>query len=445
MASVEQLLGLLGRQVEARGSELTSRLGVSQPTLSRLVAAAGERVCRMGRARATRYALTRSIPHVGSRVPVHQIDAEGAIRQYGVLHLLTHGHHWLEREEGTGRRFEGLPPFAADMSPQGYIGRSFMQRHPELGLPPSIAHWSDDHRLVALARCGEDCTGDFILGEESLNRFLAETPRPVHRGDYPELARRSLMGEPGSSAAGEQPKFAAYSEGRHVLVKFAGGDEGAAARRWMDLLACERYALEAVRAAEIPSASSTLIDAEGYRFLEVERFDRIGPRGRRSLVSLGAIDDEYFGYRDTWTSAARRMLDAKFIDTEEARRMRWLDTFGQLIGNTDQHFGNLSFFVEDTGSFVQDIVKLRLAPVYDMLPMVFAPRGTSVVESRFTPQPPNANNFDVWHHAARCAVVYWERLVDSAELSDGFRTLAARCRDDVERLLSSRGYPSAPA
>jgi hypothetical protein len=438
MASVEQLLGLLSRQVEARGSELTSRLGVSQPTLSRLVAAAGDRVCRMGRARTTRYALTRSVSHLGSRVTIHQVDAAGAIRQYGVLRLLTHGHHWLERGEGAGRRFEGLPPFAADMSPQGYIGRSFMQRHPELGLPPSIVHWSDDHRLVALARRGEDCTGDFILGEESLDRFLAETPQPVHRGDYLELVRRSLMGQPGSSAGGEQPKFAAYSEGRHVLVKFAGGDEGAAARRWVDVLACEHFALEAIRAAEIPSASSALIDTGGYRFLEVERFDRIGQRGRRSLVSLGAIDDEYFGHRDTWTNAARRLLDAEFIDAEDARRMRWLDTFGQLIGNTDQHFGNLSFFVEDAGSFVQDVVKLRLAPVYDMLPMVFAPRGTSVVESRFEPRPPTANNLDVWHHAARHAVAYWNQLVDSAELSDGFRALCTRCRDEVEKLIASR-------
>jgi hypothetical protein len=438
MASVEQLLGLLSRQVEARGSELTLQLGVSQPTLSRLIAAAGDSVCRMGRARATRYALTRSLSPMGSWVPVHQVDADGGICQFGVLHLLKNGGHWLECKNGTGRRFEGLPPFAADMSPQGYIGRSFMQRHPELELPSSIAHWSDAHRLVALARRGEDCTGNFILGEESLTRFLAELPQSVHRGDYSELVRHSMMGQPGSSAGGEQPKFAAYSEGRHVLVKFAGKDEGAAARRWMDLLACERIALEAVRAAEIPSTASTLIDAEQCRFLEVERFDRIGPRGRRALVSLGAIDDEYFGYRDTWTNAARRLLDAKFIEPEDARRMRWLDTFGQLIGNTDQHFGNLSFFVEETDDFVKEVVKLRLAPVYDMLPMVFAPRGTTVVEARFEPRPPTAHNLDVWHHAARSALTYWNQLVDSVELSHEFRALCARCRDEVERLLASR-------
>jgi hypothetical protein len=438
MASVEQLLGLLNRQVEARGSELASQLGVSQPTLSRLLAAAGERVCRMGRARATRYALTRSIESLGSRIPVHQVDAEGGIHPFGVLHLLGNGHHWLEGEHGAGRRFEGLPPFAADMSPQGYIGRSFKQRHPELELPSSIAHWSDDHRLVALARRGEDCTGNFILGEESLTRFLAEPPRPVHRSGYFELARHSLMGQPGSSAGGEQPKFAVYSEGRHVLVKFAVKDEGAAARRWMDLLVCERIALQAVRAAEIPSASATLLDTEPCRFLEVERFDRIGRLGRRALVSLGAMDDEYFGYRDTWTNAARRLLEAKFIEPEDARRMRWLDTFGQLIGNTDQHFGNLSFFVEESADFVKEVVKLRLAPVYDMLPMVFAPRGTTVVEVRFEPRPPTAHNLDVWHHAARCALAYWNQLVDSAELSDEFRVLCVRCRDDVERLLASR-------
>jgi HipA-like C-terminal domain len=443
MASVEQLLAVLGRQVEVRASELVSRLGVSQQTVSRLITAAGERVCRMGRARATRYALTRALPVLGTRVPVHQVDERGDIRQYGVLHLLASGSHWLERADGVGKRFEGLPPFAADMSPQGYIGRSFTTRHPELSLPPSITYWSDDHRLIALARRGEDCVGDLILGDESLNRFLAETPRPAHRGDYPELLRTSLSGQPGSSAGGEQPKFAAYSEGRHVLVKFADRDEGAASRRWRDLLVCESFALEAIRQAGHQAASASPLLIDGYRFLEVERFDRMGVRGRKALVSLRAIDNEYFGDPDSWTKAAWRLLKAGFIDAEDARRMRWLDTFGQLIGNTDRHFGNLSFFVEepgfllkDPGLFAKGARPLRLAPVYDMLPMVFAPEGASVVERPFVPRPPTVDTLDVWPHAARSAVAYWSRLVDSDELSGEFRERCARCRDAVEELTA---------
>lgn len=451
MASVEQLLATLGRQVEARASELVSLLGVSQQTVSRLINAAGERVCRMGRARATRYALTRSLPGLGTRVPVHQVDERGDIRRYGELHLLVNGSHWLELADGSGRRFEGLPPFAADMSPQGYIGRSFTTHHPELSLPPSITYWSDDHRLIALAHRGEDCVGDLILGDESLNRFLADVPRSARRGDYPQLLHTSLSGQPGSSAGGEQPKFTVYSEGRHVLVKFADRDEGAASRRWRDLLVCESLALEAIRQAGLEAASATSLLLEGYRFLEVERFDRIGARGRKALVSLRALDNEYFGDLDTWTKAAGRLLKAGFVDAEDARRMRWLDTFGQLIGNTDRHFGNLSFFVEEPGFFLKTpglftkgARPLRLAPIYDMLPMVFAPEGASVVERSFVPQPRTADTLDVWPHAARSALAYWNQLIDSNELSAEFRERCARCRDAVESLVTSPPGASSP-
>lgn len=436
MSSVNQLLSALGRQREARPRELLAQLGISSQMLSRLVTAAGERVCRMGKGRATRYALTRSYPGLGTRLALHQVTESGTLRAFGTLHLLSEGGHWLEREEGSGRRFEGLPPFAADMSPQGYIGRNFTAHHPELGLPADPRQWNDDQRLLALALRGEHCVGDVIIGRDSLNRFLADVPRPVSAQDYPHLARTSASGQPGSSAGGEQPKFTAYAGERHVLVKFARGADGAAALRWRELLACEHRALAAVRAAGFHAASSRVLEGEGYRFLEVERFDRVGPRGRRAMLSLGAIADEYFGDRDTWTLASLRLRQAGFIDEDDARRMRWLDAFGQLIGNTDRHFGNLSFFVEDGGDFIRDKVKLRLAPVYDMLPMVFAPSGAMVVERTFTPAPPTADNLDVWSHAARCAVAYWRQLVETRELSAEFRERCARGLEAVETLVA---------
>ena len=107
------------------------------------------------------------------------------------------------------------------------------------------------------------------------------------------------------------------------------------------------------------------------------------------------------------------------------------DIFGQLIGNTDRHFGNLSFYVEDTGT-------LRLAPAYDMLPMVFAPQGTNLVERQFQPLPPTADTFEVWPDVVRCAVEYWDRLAGSSELSRNFRKLCRRCKKAVEATASSR-------
>jgi hypothetical protein len=163
-----------------------------------------------------------------------------------------------------------------------------------------------------------------------------------------------------------------------------------------------------------------------------EFLDELRRRGiarRRALLSLGAIDDEYFGRRDKWTKAAHRLLADRYISAEDARRVRWLDTFGQLIANTDRHFGNLSFFVEEDGRF-------RLAPVYDMLPMLFAPADGEIIDRAFTPLPPTADTLDVWSQAARCAVAYWGRLVESHELSGEFQEHCRRCKSALEDLVS---------
>ena len=90
--------------------------------------------------------------------------------------------------------------------------------------------------------------------------------------------------------------------------------------------------------------------------------------------SLEALDHEYIGESGrgaSWTRVTPKLLDKKLISPEDARRIRWLDVFGQLIGNTDRHFGNVSFLEQGDST-------LRLAPAYDMLPMLFAPSGTTV-------------------------------------------------------------------
>lgn len=430
MASLEQLLGALARLGVARARDLARELGVSQPTVSRLIGVAGERVCRMGQTRATRYARTRTLPELGTRLPVYWINETGRVEPSGTLHLLADGRHWFSSPDDTGTLFEGLPLFASDMSPQGYIGRTFSARYPELGLPSRLGDWNDDHRLIALARRGEDCIGDTIIGEESLNRWLARPLEPVDRGAYPDLARRSAREQQGSSAGGEHPKFLAYSGGRHVLVKFASDDAGAVALRWRELLVCESLALQVVREAGIEAATAHWFDERGYRFLEVERFDRLGERGRRGVLSLEALDNEYIGDAGrgaSWTRVAPKLLERKFIHSEDARRLRWLDVFGQLIGNTDRHFGNVSFLEPREGEF-------RLAPVYDMLPMMFAPSGTTLVERPFEPSPPTADTLDVWSDAALHAHGFWTRVIDCTVLGDDFRALARQCRSTLEAL-----------
>lgn len=425
-ATPETLLRTLARLQVASASELATALGVSQPTVSRLVAQAGARVLRMGRARATRYALTRELPGLGSQLPVYRVTEAGRVEELGALDLLHAGRTWLETTQ-AGRLFEGMPPFAADMSPQGYMGRTFAARHPELGLPERITDWSDDHRLIALARRGEDCVGDVVLGRESLDRWLATRLTPLTVSQYPALGLHGAAQQAGSSAGGEHPKFLAYVDGRHVLVKFAGS-EGPAELRWRDLLVCESLALEQLREAGLPAVRARWLDEGGMRFLEVERFDRVGERGRRGVLSFAALDAELVGSGGPWGRVAEGLHAAGHLGAEDLRRVLWLDAFGQLIGNTDRHLGNLSVFAE------LDLATFQLAPVYDMLPMLFAPAGTRVVERTYQPAPPTADNREVWPEAARHASAYWERLVACADLSDELRRRAEACLTTLAEL-----------
>jgi HipA-like C-terminal domain len=425
-----ELLEIIQRLQPVRAETLQQHFGVSQQTLSRWLNAAGDAVCRMGKTRGAQYARTRSVPGLGTQVPVHRVDEAGQILRSGTLHFLSNGGCWLESATGPGQYFEGRPPFAEEMRPQGYMGRGFLLRNLDLTLPSRTESWSDDQVLVALCRRGEDCTGNLILGDESLTRYLElyTQAREVERASHPERARDYLAEGAGSSVGGEQPKFAAYTGDRYVLVKFADASTGSAGQRWRDLLACEQMALDCIRSAGFEAADAEWFDQGDYRFLEVARFDRLGRFGRRALLSLRAIDNEYVGSGANWTQVALRLLKERRLTKDDVRRIRWLDTFGQLIGNSDRHLGNVSCFEASPGRF-------RLAPIYDMLPMVFAPDGAHLVERDFTPAPPNAHNLDVWADAARHALAYWDRLVACAGLSEDFRQRCVTSRESLASLM----------
>ena len=338
--------------------ELAALLGVSQPTISRVINELGDQVVRLGRGRATIYARPRPVRGTASEFPVCRIDEAGHVHPLGVLRTLVGGQYWWQPEGlvDESRLFDRLPWFIQDMRPEGFVGRAFAQRlGVELGLPVKLNDWTDDDVLLALSRRGEDHVGNLIIGEESLHRYLHAAqkpapgiPEPGRQQAYAELANAAMAGDPaGSSAGGEQPKFAAVlkdgDECRQVLVKFSPVSTSLEGRRWGDLLHCEHLALEMVQDAGISAAGSRILAAGNRVFLEVDRFDRIGPLGRSSLLSLRALDSEFVGIGDDWAKCAGGLLRAGVISAEDARKMRWLKVFGGLIGNTDMHLGNLSF------------------------------------------------------------------------------------------------------
>lgn len=124
------------------------------------------------------------------------------------------------------------------------------------------------------------------------------TSTPVHpvelhdkASEYVRLAEQAARGEvPGSSAGGEQPKFVSYVQTpdgpRHVIVKFTLDDHNPVTGRWRDLLLAEHLALETLNESGIPAVRTRIVDSGFQRFLEIERFDRVGVSGRKGLISM---------------------------------------------------------------------------------------------------------------------------------------------------------------
>ena len=404
---------------------LTEALGVSPQTLMSRVRAEGDRIVRIGRGRATRYGLRREVSGLArSDVPLFRIDGTGRPDPVGRLFVLArHETAWLP----SGAVFVGLPPEVADMRPSGFMGRAFSKQHLDLRVPLRISDWSDDHTLVALARRGDDFPGNLILGDESIERWSSNPPTPVTRDDYPDFAEAATAGDPpGSSAGGERPKFGTYTEGRHYLVKFTAQGDSVTALRWLDLLSLEALALEVLRDGGVAAANAKLIETRTYRFLEVERFDRIGERGRRAMVTLAAAHDDL---SDTWARAATRIAGARLLSTEDARRLQLYDAFARLIANEDRHHHNIALFPEHSGAgetMAAEPRRYTLAPAFDQLPMLYAPTSDGQLPEReFVRPTPSADTWDVWSQACALAATFWRRASENDSLSTSMREIAA--------------------
>lgn len=408
--------------------QLVDRLGISQPTASRALAALGDEIVRIGSGRAIQYAL-RDAGRGLDDIPVYRIAADGTIRRLGVLLPVCPSGYVMRQENGHCLHSDNLPWWLLDMCPQGFLGRAYAEHHAAaLGLPPSLAEWSETHMLRALVAHGEDVIGNLLLGDIARDRFInASIPVPVDHLQYPALAAAAERGDvPGSSAGGEQPKFTAYT-GQHVIVKFTSAENNPVAQRWRDLLAAEHIAADVLRSAGIQASRSRLIDMAGRRFLEVERFDRVGALGRRALHSLTSVEAEFVGDAQSPWPVLSAKLAAQGIITEEAvAAASLLYAFGVLIGNTDMHNGNLSFVAEHGRPY-------HLAPAYDMLPMAFAPRsGGSLPDSAPAARLHPSIGTDTWHTAIKLADEFIRRMNGDDRLSDAWEPCASALAQHVE-------------
>ncbi len=425
-------------------ADIARRLGVSQPTVSRALGASSK-ILRIGQTRRSRYALPRPLDGKDPNWKLYQVDASGQAQVAGTLHTLHQGEFYFEPNwendsyryllngEDHPQLFPDLPWFLEDMRPQGYLGRLLAHAHgPTLGIGNNPENWTIDEALKAILAHGDDTPGNFILGGQAIDAFLERrSPSEVieeseRASRFDQIARHITEdGElPNSSAGGEQPKFTACirrpdDSFQHAIVKFSGSLQTDAGRRWGDLLAAEAIASEELSHIGLPAADSQLIQTEQRAYLEVERFDRSGRQGRIGTLSLRSLIAGLGGELEhSWSRSCQTLVRNGWLSQADADRVATYEHFGHLIGNSDMHLGNLSVFLTPQ-------LPLKLCPIYDMLPMRYAPQRSGDLPTKpIDVRPPRPEELPHWQPAAQAALHFWTRLTEALPASSNLSETA---------------------
>ena len=103
---------------------------------------------------------------------------------------------------------------------------------------------------------------------------------------------------------------------------------------------------------------------------------------------------------------------AEYFAKGDIETVERLYNFGLAIGNTDMHFGNISFFVGRDLPF-------KLAPAYDMLPMYYAPLSDGTLRNEPLPSiPPTAESREM-------AGDFWQTLAESGNVGKNFKRVVS--------------------
>jgi hypothetical protein len=319
------------------------------------------------------------------------------------------------------------------LKPQGFLGRELARARPDFPSDPD--DWTFAQVLYMAINHVKDPVGAFFIGAVETSNFAAPDDITDKAKHYELLATLISAGlPPGSSADGEQPKFTARQRnGELFIVKFSPPRGTPFGERWHQLLHLEKRALQTLQANGIASAQTEIIETAKRTCLESRRFDRSfgsrSSRAMRHIVSAAAIHDEFVqAPRVSWVGTCEALVKQHLLSSSDAHKVVLSYLFGLFIGNTDMHFGNLSFFVDDvmTPVFVP-------TPVYDMLPMMWRP---DIHSGNLDPSPLREpvlpRGYEAEAVLARSwAVDYWQQASCDAELSAELRAL---CAENARRL-----------
>jgi hypothetical protein len=426
IALTDLLRTLLAQGGVVTAQQLQKATGKSQPSISLALGRLGDEVCKLGAARSTRYALTHAILGLPAKQTLTWTTPAGLPQAFGELTFLhsgqlhvrtTHGLDWLG---APGQ----LPWFLQTLRPQGFLGRQLTRLRPDFTSDPDM--WSAEQVLYMAINHTNDPPGALHLGTPT-RRWVPETPAALaDRTAYFEAQARSIHETlpAASSAGGEQPKFTTELDGadgqhKHLIVKFSPPRGTPFGERWHDLLHLEHLALTVLADHGVAVATTHIIESTERTYLVSERFDRVGLEGKRHVVAAAAVHDEFVkAPRRHWVASCEALAAQGLLTPTDVKTVASIYLFGQAIGNTDMHFGNLSFFVED-------VMKPALVPtpVYDMLPMLWRPsiHGGELSAATVQPQPQPAG------YAAQAALArtwardYWRRAASLTTLSHTLR------------------------
>lgn len=128
-----------------------------------------------------------------------------------------------------------------------------------------------------------------------------------------------------------------------------------------------------------------------------------------------------------WPVIAHALYQEKVITEEALTRSQIAWVFGRLIANTDMHHGNLSIINEHGRPY-------ELAPIYDMLPMHFAPKSTGDLPSEpYEIKAETIVSAMYWELAYPAAIKFWQRLIAHPHVSRHFKVLAQKQLDVVKK------------
>jgi hypothetical protein len=434
VALTVQLRSLLAQHGPLTAQQLQTATGKSQPSVSLALGKLGQDVCKMGAARSTRYALTQPILGLDARQPIHLATPHADQGRFGALTLLAGEQVFAQGPRKSEWLTVGaLPWWLSSLRPQGFLGRQFTRLRPDFAPDPD--RWSVSQVLYIAANHFSDPPGAFSLGTHGQPSDMALASQVITqagRSDaFDQLADALVQGLPtGSSAGGEQPKFIcrvrdeadALPADRQVIVKYSPPRGTPFGERWHDLLHLEHLANQVLRDQGIASAQTEVVQTPRRTFLQSTRFDRDGVSGKRHVVAASALHDAFVrAPRRHWAASCQALVAQKMLAPEHLASVASVYCFGQFIGNTDMHFGNLSFFVDDVTRPV-----LLPTPVYDMLPMKWRP-GIHDGALDLTPlqSPVPLDGFDAQALQSRqWAMDFWQRAAGLPELSPPFRALA---------------------